>query len=696
MMFNHLGLFKNVLCPEGDRCGLLNCIFNHTNKECIPIPVVAPPLPTPVSDAISPAASIDDQPLQKRRRIDGAHEARIPVSSNGKQQEQISEHGGNGKLHGNPNRRPSHEHSPNLISVTGAVSPPAVSRRLTASTPGKLPRSASSHTAKQNENTHPQRHVKKEPLNPRHIARPPASHTVRMSILTKLHDAMVQLNQQVTKENDPSKQALILSADELVAMALDEEEKAAKEHYSVYANVIKLRIAKLRKMAREEWENNVSKYVVTKFGLPAGDKKPEESDGEISTGLNSQEEISLLSKLHVSREHLAEAGYVTGPPTNDEIKAAKCGAEAAQGWEQCERCNGRFQVFPGRREDGLLATGGPCTYHHARPLRPPKKKTDHITGHKESYYPCCNETVGTSSGCTKAKWHVFKVSEVKRLAAVLQFKETPRQPDKPSLPPVCFDCEMGYTTLGLELIRLTAISWPAGKTLLDILVKPIGEILDLNSRYSGVRPEHFINATPHDTSSTASPTVTTSPTTQPDSQQTPQPSTDEKDASPSQPLRVVDSPSTARDLLFQLLQPETPLIGHALENDLNACRIIHPTIVDTALLYPHPGGLPYRFGLRALTRRFLNRHIQAGGGEMGHDSLEDAKATGDLVRLKIRETWRALQRVGYSFEKGRLVAPPGGGAKDGVATGQEEGSDILSGGSGVLGRVAGTKRKESE
>ncbi|KAL2370810.1 RNA exonuclease Rex3 [Blastomyces gilchristii SLH14081] len=699
MMFNHLGLFKNVLCPEGDRCGLLNCIFSHTNKECIPRSVVPPPLSTPVSDAVSPAASMDDEPLRKRRRIEGAPETRIP---NGKEQEQISKSRGNGvvkELHENPNR-PSHGNSRNLISVTRTVSPPTVSRRVTASTAGRLPRSTPSNTAKQNGDTHPQRQIKKEPLNPRHIARPPASHTVRMSILTKLHDAMVQLNQEVIKKNDSSKQALILSADELVAMALDEEEEAAKEHSSVYANVIKLRIAKLRKMARDEWENNVSTYIVAKFGLPAGNKKSEEPDGEISTGLNNEEEISLLSKLHASREHLDKAGYVTAAPTNDEIEVAKRGAEAAQGWEQCERCNGRFQVFPGRREDGLLATGGPCTYHHSRPLRPLKKKTDQITGHKESYYPCCNETIGTSSGCTKAKWHVFKVSEVKRLAAVLQFKETPRQSNKPTLPPVCFDCEMGYTTLGLELIRLTAISWPEGKTLLDILVKPIGEILDLNSRYSGVRPEHFINASPHDaSSSTASPTVATSPTIQPDSQQTPQPSSDENNASQSQALRVVDSPSTARDLLFQLLQPETPLIGHALENDLNACRIIHPTIVDTALLYPHPGGLPYRFGLRALTRKFLNRHIQAGGGEVGHDSLEDAKATGDLVRLKIRETWRALQRVGYSFEKGRLVAPLGGGVKDGVATGQEKGSGILSGGgggSGVLGRGAGTKRKEGE
>ncbi|OAX78044.1 hypothetical protein ACJ72_07650, partial [Emergomyces africanus] len=379
--------------------------------------------------------------------------------------------------------------------------------------------------------------------------------------------------------------------------------------------------------------------------------KPKEPVEEINTELNTQEEISLLSKLHASREHLGKAGYVLVPPSSEEIEAAKRGAEAAQGWEQCERCNGRFQVFPGRREDGLLATGGPCTYHHAKPVRPPKKRTDHITGHKESYYPCCNETIGTSTGCTKAKWHVFKVSEVKRHL------------------------------------------WPQGEKLLDVLVKPIGEILDLNSRYSGVRPEHFIKATPHDASSS------TAITTQLDSKKPPSPSSpsspDDKDT--LQPLPVVDSPNAARDLLFQLIQPETPLIGHALENDLNACRIIHPTIVDTALLYPHPGGLPYRFSLRALTHKFLNRQIQAGGGELGHDSMEDAKATGDLVRVKIRETWKALKRVGYSFDKGKLVTPrPGKGVKDRSTGAQVQEPDTLLGGGSVLGHGAGMKKKEGE
>jgi DNA polymerase III epsilon subunit-like protein len=249
--------------------------------------------------------------------------------------------------------------------------------------------------------------------------------------------------------------------------------------------------------------------------------------------------------------------------------------------------------------------------------------------------------MGTSSGCTKANTHVFKVSEAKRLASILQFETTPRQPEKGSLDPVCFDCEMGYTTLGLELIRLTAISWPEGRELLDVLVKPMGEVLDLNSRYSGVFPEHYASATAY-TPDRSSPA--------------------EKRSKTPTPLQVVDSPAAARALLFQFLQPDTPLIGHAIDNDLNACRIIHPTVIDTVLLYPHPRGrLPNRMSLKALARKFLDRDIQTGG-ERGHDSKEDSLATGDLVRVKVAEMWKRLKKDGWRFEGDELVAPAALGA----------------------------------
>lgn len=229
--------------------------------------------------------------------------------------------------------------------------------------------------------------------------------------------------------------------------------------------------------------------------------------------------------------------------------------------------------------------------------------------------------------------HVFKVSEAKRLALIMPFKQTPTIGPRIAKSAVCFDCEMCYTTLGLELVRLTATSWPDGKELLDVLVRPIGEVLDLNSRFSGVWAEQYTCAIPYDADCD-----------------------NISDSLPEGQLRIVSSPSVARELLFAHLTTTTPLMGHAIENDLNSVRIIHPTIVDTILLFPHPRGLPMRYGLKSLVKIHLEKDIQMGGAQ-GHDSKEDARSAGDLVRFEVAERWKKMRLEGWTVEDG-VFHPP--------------------------------------
>jgi len=357
----------------------------------------------------------------------------------------------------------------------------------------------------------------------------------------------------------------------------------------------------------------------------------------IDTGLSPTEEATLLLDLLAKQDGLAKYGFVTAQLSTADIEKARQGVEAAQNWEQCDRCHTRFQVFPGRRaEDGALTTGGVCRYHPAKPRRPPAQNNADRS-YKESIYGCCNESVGTSVGCTTAETHVFKVSDPKRLALIMPFDSTPENPplvDKKTA--VCFDCEMGYTTQGMELIRLTATSWPSGASLLDTLVRPLGEILDLNSRFSGVWPSDFTSAA-----------LNVSPD---------RPQCLGKEDLPTPTLGFASSPVVARSQLFDLIAPTTPLIGHALENDLNAVRIIHPSIVDTCILYPHPRGLPVRHGLKHLMKKHLDRDVQQDGGR-GHDSAEDARSAGDLVRLKVGEMWKGMKRDGCKFVAGTLAKP---------------------------------------
>jgi len=90
--------------------------------------------------------------------------------------------------------------------------------------------------------------------------------------------------------------------------------------------------------------------------------------------------------------------------------------------------------------------------------------------------------------------------------------------------------------------------------------------------------------------------------------------------------------------LIEILHPRTILVGHSLNSDLNALKITHPYIVDTAIIYPHPRGPPLKSALKYLAQKYLGREIQKGHGTTGpgagHDSIEDAKTCLDLVKQK--------------------------------------------------------------
>lgn len=629
IMFSSLGFFKQVECPEISRCTLPSCIFAHNAQ---------PKLET-LHDRQKSASEINNGGQQnsdgprKKRRLSGPGGDNIET----------------------PQLAPMRERSKlallavdssSLRSFARTVSPPTVrpdksSPRLACDSIKDAP--IHDCSTKSEGSLATARNVANLSLNPRILPNPPATHAVRMQLIKLLHQQMTRLNEAIISGQDPADSSLELSDQELIARSLEEEERVAKQNPAVYLNVIKLRITKLKKMRSSEWKEERLKQI-------AGQVTPAVSKGNstkvIESDLSKPQEIALLQKLFAKQDGLSKHGYVPKPPSEDEVNQARDGMKAAQGFELCDRCQSRFQVFPGRRaEDGALTSGGICTYHPAKPRRPiPKDKADKIP--KEAIFACCNQSIGESSGCTKATTHVFKVSEAKRLALIMPFKETP--PNSSIAAPdfaVCFDCEMGYTTLGLELIRLTATSWLDGGDLVDVLVKPLGEILDLNSRFSGVWPVDYANALPYDLRIVG------------DNKSS------KNDLHHDNRLRIVNSPEAARELLFQHLTPQTPLIGHALDNDLNVTRIIHPSIIDTVLLYPHPRGLPIRFGLKVLTKKYLNQDIQQGGA-MGHDSKEDARAAGDLVRLKVVELWKSMKRDGWTVRNTEFSPPlPGPSAK---------------------------------
>lgn len=648
-MFSTTGLFKGIPCPEGERCTIIHCIFSH---ELRPKANAEPATPIHVSD----------ENATKKRKLDHDPDSSTQVPAKPVTATAFA-HKTNGFTTFN-HPEPKAEDAPKIPkTLSRPVSPPKAPRAQPKTAPPKV--------------------ETKETLNPRLIPFDPAGHAKRTLILQHLHAQMKRLNGEVVKGFHPKKTTLTLTENELIKAALDEEEKVARENHKVYANMIKNRIATYKKMNVEDWITHViATFRIDQQEPPANQPSP------IDTGLPLDQEHIVLPHLMTDQTNLAKHGYVPVPPTDDEIAEAKAAVAASLNYEVCDRCKSRFRVFEERREeDGALTTNGPCTYHWAKPITPKREKTDAIKGPKEAIHPCCQEPVGTL-GCTQCESHVFKISEAKRLASVLPFINTPENP-RPAKGPngkppvaVTFDCEMGYTVCGLELIRLTAVSWPEGHCLVDVLVRPQGTILDLNSRWSGVTAEMYSTAIPYEEKVAMDALLPTPP---PGNDAPPLPGS--RDSTPFRgaardPPPIVSSPAAARDLLCSFLTPSTPLIGHAIENDLNSVRLCHPNIIDTIVVFPHPRGLPFRFGLKMLTKRHLGRDIQMSG-DAGHDSLEDARATGDLLRFAVGQRFRRLCREGWTVSDGTLMPPlpPGGPPPEEVR---------------VLGAGSGVKRQRIE
>lgn len=471
---------------------------------------------------------------------------------------------------------------------------------------------------------------------------------MRLKLVKMLHKKYKEHNDRLKQDAKDNQQRLILSDQAIITRVLDEEEAVAVGKAAIYTNVMKNIILKYTRLKPVEWIKEREKEMP-----PSKKRQHDVMEGNaviVETGLTSAQEVTLLRRILTPIDALANMGYVPTAPTEEETANSKAGVAGADNWEVCDRCAQRFQVFVGRRpEDGALTSGGACNFHWGKVSFPEKIPGDH--GQRPKTWLCCGENYSDSTGCFTHPNHVFKANNPSRLASVLNFATTPDNPAVPADRAVCFDGEMGYTVYGMELIRLTATSWPDGAEILDVLVCPLGEILDLNTRFSGVKPEHLSRAEPW---RSGDPLV---PPTSDD---------DEQGQVIKKRLKVVSSPAVARDLLFSLLAPSTPLIGHGLENDLNSVRVIHPTLFDTVLAFPHKKGLPSRNGLKQLMSTLLNRKIQEHqGSEMiGHDSAEDARAAGELARLKVAREWADMKRAGWKAVDGQFAPPAaaGGGA----------------------------------
>lgn len=204
------------------------------------------------------------------------------------------------------------------------------------------------------------------------------------------------------------------------------------------------------------------------------------------------------------------------------------------------------------------------------------------------------------------------------------FRQTPQPLNQSKRKVVAIDCEMVGLWKNTDCVALLcAVDVLTGETLLNTYVDPVYRVLAWRSTVSGVTRQSMADAIQR-----------------------------------GQALRGW---AAAREALWQYIDAETILVGHALQHDLNVLGIFHPRIVDTAILasqavFPEVRDkkFPESYGLKRLLLSWLNMTIQSG--KKGHDCLEDTLATRELAiwcarNPEVLVSWGSQMRVAYEGRK---------------------------------------------
>lgn len=361
----------------------------------------------------------------------------------------------------------------------------------------------------------------------------------------------------------------------------------------IYKNSAILAVTRLRKEVKETNGikiNNINtgtstishdKILVGKIGEKSSwsIKSKSRKDFQFTDELKGIKFYNNIARWLLDEKQLQDNGFPRPHPHSEEkgraiIYTKNTRQKPPKGnLRSCCRCGKEYAVdkknFPIVKEE--------CIYH-------PNNKYRY---RGEVKYQCCSQD-GSSDGCLSASTHVYEYVNHDDLRGYV--RTLPKDDEIEDHGVYALDCEMCYTTHGLDLTRVTVIN-SSCKVVYESLVKPFYPIIDYNTRYSGLTEEMF-----SDCSTT-----------------------------------LLEVQAT----FLHMFSNKTILVGHSLESDFKALKLIHDSIVDTSVLFPHKMGLPYKRALRNLSSEYLKKIIQ--NSVDGHDSAEDALVCMELIIWKLKE-----------------------------------------------------------
>lgn len=226
-----------------------------------------------------------------------------------------------------------------------------------------------------------------------------------------------------------------------------------------------------------------------------------------------------------------------------------------EGDHYCARCHKVFnvEIFDETQSDL-------CNFH--------MKRSGFRRGFSDNLYYCCQQPSG-SDGCSFADYHVTDYIDFDNLLGYVTTTERDEDYVCTKKDIFALDCEMCYTVVGLELTRITVVDFDE-KVVLDKFVQPLNRVIDYNTRFSGITEKTL-----------STPEARTLPEIQ--------------------------------AILLSMFHARTILVGHSLESDLKALKMIHSKVIDTSILYPHKMGPPKKRALKTLCIDYLKKIIQEDG-----------------------------------------------------------------------------------
>lgn len=190
--------------------------------------------------------------------------------------------------------------------------------------------------------------------------------------------------------------------------------------------------------------------------------------------------------------------------------------------KQCTRCQKKFTV---NHITGDYIYFSICQHHSGKFQR------------ESDTWECCHANGRYAVSCEQSEFHIWSGVNDGFNGPFLDFVETRKQSQPNHCQPKAYsiDCEMVYTKHGPELAQITLLELD-GNVKYESLVKPESQVLDYATRFSGITKEDLDSVT-----------------------------TKLKDVQES---------------LLNVISADTILIGHGLENDFRALKLMHYSVID--------------------------------------------------------------------------------------------------------------------